>query len=285
MSKVNKQLEEFATESLSTLPSLIEEGSVLSTESKAMAFVANLMSSFKAYIGNLTTYFNGLKLGNYPKQKVDITELKEVLKDKDYSKTRQVYVSVPPGFSGKWIPFLRYLLDVILPAVTAAEITLKTVNTKLAVALNEPDRLKAQSGIRDLERNLALVSQEEFNKIRTFFMNGGKVQTTLSTLVDRNADIEEAYILLNKLNADVAAIDYVNIQKLINRMVVLVGELRKQLDELDSDEMSGLVTSQLSDLFYKIGITVTAGAVLSDMTTQLTSSMSEARDDLVVGLK
>ncbi|MNG04638.1 hypothetical protein D3C84_877840 [compost metagenome] len=145
--------------------------------------------------------------------------------------------------------------------------------------------MKAQSGIRDLAKNIALVPQEDFDKIKTFFQGGGRNQTQLSKVVERNADIEEAFILINKLNADVGAIDFVNIQKLINRLVVLVQELRKELDGKDGDEMSGLVTSQLSDLFYKVGITVTAGAALVDLTEQFTSAMTNARDDIVVALK
>lgn len=285
MSKVNKTLAGYTSEAASTLPSLIEEGSLLSTESKALAFVSGLATTFKGYIENTVTYFNGLKLGNYSKQKVDIDELKEVLVGKEYQKIRGTYVAVPPGFSGKWVPFLRFLIDTILPAVEATEITLKTVNTKLATALTDPDRLKAQSGIRDLAKNLALIPQEDFDKIKTYFQNGGRVQTTLGAVAERNADIEEAFILINKLNADVGAIDFTNIQKLINRLVVLVQELRKELDGKEGDSMSGLVTSQLSDLFYKVGITVTAGAVLVDMTEQFTSAMTNARDDIVVALK
>lgn len=285
MSKVNKTLADYTSESASTLPSLIEEGSMLSTESKALAFLSGLATTFKSYIENFTTYCNGLKLGNYSKQKIDIEELKETLVGKDYQKTRGIYVAVPPGFSGQWVPFLRFLIETILPAVETTEITLKAVNSKLAVALNEPDRLKAQSGIRDLAKNLALIPQEDFDKIKGYFQNGGRNQTTLGKVVERNADIEEAFILINKLNADVGAVDFVNIQKLINRLVVLVTELRKELDGKDGDEMSGLVTSQLSDLFYMVGITVTAGAVLVDMTEQFTSAMTNARDDIVVALK
>ena len=285
MSKVNNQLEQLAAVTQSTLPSLIEAGSSLSTESKTMAFVSKLATTFKAYVENITTYFNGLKLGNYPKQKVDTVELMDVLKGKEYAKTRQVFVAVPSGFSGKWLDLLKLLIDNILPSVEALEVTLKSVNKNLAVALNDPDRLKAQSGIRNLENGLALVSQDDFDKIKTFFQNGSRTQLALSQVVDRNADIEEAFILLNKLNADVGAINFVAIQELINRLVVLVQELKKEVSQEDSDQLSGLVTSQLSDLFYKLGVTVTAASVLSDLTEQMTSSMTNARDDLVIALK
>jgi hypothetical protein len=155
----------------------------------------------------------------------------------------------------------------------------------LATALNDPDRLKAQSGIRNLENGLALVTQDDFDKVKTFFTNASRTQLSLYQVVDRNADIEQAYILLNKLNADVGAINFVAIQALINRLVVLVQELKKEISKEDNDQLSGLVTSQLSDLFYKLGITVTAASVLSDSTEVLTSAMMNARDDIITALK
>jgi hypothetical protein len=285
MSKVNSQLEKLVSETQSTLPSLIEAGSALSTESKTVAFVSKLTNTFKSYVENITTYFNGLKLGNYPKQKIDTVDLLESIKGKDFAKTRQIYVTVPSGFIGKWVDYLNLLINVIVPSVESLEVTLKLVNKALATALNDPDRLKAQSGIRNLENGLALVTQDDFDKVKTFFTNASRTQLSLYQVVDRNADIEQAYILLNKLNADVGAINFVAIQALINRLVVLVQELKKEISKEDNDQLSGLVTSQLSDLFYKLGITVTAASVLSDSTEVLTSAMMNARDDIITALK
>jgi hypothetical protein len=274
-------LKQYSEEAMNNLEYIVSKGAQLSTESASIPLVDTLKSSFQDYLTTLTTFINGLKVTNYRKQFIDAKEVVERLRTFDFSKSRLLEVTVPAGFNGKWIPFLELLIKDILPPVTTADTTLRLINTKLAQALTEPTRLKAQSGIRNLTGTIALVDGEDFEKMKKVFASHSKTSATLSSVVDRNADVDRAYQLINHLNADLAAVDFSGIQKLLERLGELTKALKATLETEEHTEMSGLVTSQLSDLFYKVGITITAGAVLMDLTEQLSESMLNTRDQLL----
>lgn len=285
MPNFNTSLADFSTEATNNIEHLAQWGHQLSMESSSIPLVDSVRSTFQDYVTSVVTFLNGLKVSNYKKQSIDAKELVEQLRFYDYSKTRGLIINVPAGFTGKWVPFLEFLIKDILPPVAASEVTLKMVNSRLAAALNEPDRLKAQSGIRDLAHKIALVDQKDYDKIKATFANHTKTETTVSAVVDRNADINKAFQLINHINAELGAIDFSNIQKLIERLGELTAALRTTLQSEEHTEMSGMITSQLSDLFYQLGTTLTAGAILMDIVGDLTTGMQTSRDVLLAATK
>jgi len=281
MPNLNNPMEQFSAGVTGTLEDLIRRGSMLSTESKGVPYTASLKGVFREFVNDASAFLNGFKVGNFAKQKIETKELDEKIKLSEYSKVRQFTVKVPAGFNGRWIPFFEFLLKEIMPAVSTLEQTLSIANTKMAVVLNEPDRLKAQSGIRDLASKIALVEVTDFERMKAFFDAKGKTEALVSSVVDRNADIDTAFTLCNKLNAELSVVDFNAIQKLSDRLAQLTASLNETTDKEEFNEMSGLVTSQLSDLFYQMGVTLTAGAVLMDITKQMTDAMIISRDDLL----
>lgn len=284
MSNSNDTLLQYSQEALNDLGYIVSRGTALSIESASLPLVDTLKASFQEYLTSLSTFLNGLKVSNYKKQTIDAKELIEHLQTYDYRRARLLEVAVPAGFIGKWVPFLEMLLKDVLPPVASADTTLRLINTRLATALNEPTRLKAQSGIRDLTNKVALIDEKDFNAIKGAFGNHSKSAVTLSAVAERNADVDRAYQLINKLNAELGSIDFSGIQKLIDRLSEMTQSLKSLLQQEDHNEMSGLVTSQLSDLFFKVGMTITAGALLIDITEQLTTSMQSSRDMMIQGI-
>jgi len=285
MSQRPSILNEAAEQEASTLEFLVARGSLISTESRGLAFVDSIKSSFTDFVARLGLFVNGLKVGNFTPRQIKATIMLKAVTARSYQENRNLYVSIQPGFEGKWLPYLKYLANTILPKVETIDATLKVAITKLATIINEPDRLQAQSGIRDLERSLSMVSQDDYQGMQSFFGKGTKAQAPLGSVVDRNADLIDAYTLIDKLNNSLGAIDFTKVQSQLDRLTELTANLKEVLESEENRQLSGTVTAQLSELFYKLGVTLTAGAVLRDAVQQQTEAMSLTADSLAEQIK
>lgn len=281
MSTLKDQLEKLSGTVTGDLNYLITQGSLLSNESKSVPFLGTLRGTFADFVSHVSSFVNSFKAGNFNRETIDFKQLDEKLKLVDYSKTRTMEVFVPPGFHAHWVEFFNFVLKDIMPAVNVLEQTLVSTNRKMAVLLNEPDRMKAQSGIRDISTGVALVELDDFDKLKSFFNTTGKTATTLSGVVDRQADVATAFALSNRLNAELSAVDFNAITKLTTRLGELTEALQKVMGREEHTELSGLVSSQLADTFYQLGVTMTAGAVMIEVTKQMNDSMIASRDSLL----
>lgn len=285
MSRHPSSLSQIADAEASTLEYLVERGSTISTESKSLAFVDSIKSTFYDFVSRLTNFITTLKAGNYKSQKLAADDVVALVEAKTYQETRNLYVNVPVGFQGKWVDYLNFLSTQILPQVARTDATLKSVIQRMAVLLNEPDRLKAQSGLRELDRSLDVISQEQLDKMKRYVANGSKYQRRLGEVMERNADFKASYELINKINSELGVVDFAKIQDQVTRLSELTQSLQETMKSDEGRELSGLVTSQLSELFFKLGVSLTAGAVLMDAVTQQTVAMDTTLTSLREQLK
>jgi len=275
MPKINPNImNELANVELNSLESLCRMGSDLSTESLQLPFIDTVKSKFNEFVDRSSTFLNGLKVGNYRSNKLNYLSAVANFNQANYSTNRLIPLHVAPGFNGKLVPFLNYLLEHILPVVEPLEATLKKSNTRLAQILNEPDRLAAQSGIKELRNSIPLITLEQLNKVKTFFNSSNTPEIQASKLIDRNADLETAFKLTNELNDRLAKANLSGIDSMVNRFADLSKSFKDHLAAHD-DAVSGKVGSQLSDLFYTLGVTVSAAAVLLEILPQHVQAMEK----------
>lgn len=275
MPKINPNImNELANVELNSLENICRMGSDLSTESLSLPFVDTVKSKFNEFVDRSSTFLNGLKVGNYRNQRLDYAPAVIEFNKAQWSENRMKSLHIAPGFSGKWVPFLNYLDSNILPQVEALEATLKKSNTRLAQILNEPDRLAAQSGIKDLKSSIPLITLEHLNGIKKFFNSSSSPEVQASKVMDRNGDLEAAFKLTNALNDRLAKADLSGIDSMVGRFAELSKSFKEHLAEHD-DSVSGKVGSQLSDLFYTLGVTVSAAAVLLDILPQHVEAMAK----------
>lgn len=285
MSNFNELFQQASFERLTQLDEIIALGSSVSNESKVMTFIDSSKSKFYDYVERVHHFIKSLSFGAQIAKHIDATEMIKLYGAQDYSKNRTMNFEVAAGFSGSLIDFLKLVTDHLLPAGEAIENTLKITNTRLAQILNEPDRMKAQSGIRELEHHLVLVKAEDLEKVKGFFKSGAKSQVKVMDVMSRNADMAEVYRLTNVWNARLSKVDFKRAQELVGRVGELTGHLNKQLnDSEDGNEVSGLTASQMSDLFYRLGITVTACSVLIEMGRQHSEAMQRNVDGVIAQL-
>jgi len=275
MSKLNPNImNELANVELNSLESICRMGSDLSTESLALPFVDTVKSKFNEFVDRSSTFLNGLKVGNYRSNHLDYDAAVIAFNKNPYATNRLVMVHVAPGFTGKWVSFLEYLITNVLPQVEELEATLKKSNTRLAQILNEPDRLAAQSGIKELKGQIPLVSLEVLTKLKQYFTGSNAPEVQASKVIDRNGDMEHAYKLTNTLNDRLAKVDLSSVNGMVGRFADLSTSFKEHLAKHD-DTVSGKVGSQLSELFYKLGVTVSAAAALLEIAPQHVEAMKK----------
>lgn len=284
MSNLNELFKQVSLEHMSQLDEIIALGSSVSNESKVLTFIDSGKSKFYDYVQRVHHFLKSLSLDHKIFSHIDARELLKKYGAQDYSKNRSLNFEVAAGFSGDLPEFLTFMVEHVLPAADAIENTLKITVTRLAQILNEPDRMKAQSGIRELEQHLVLVKEGDLEKIKSYFKAGAKSQVKIGDVMRRNADMETVYRLTNVWNERLAKIDFKRAQNLVERVGDLTGHLNKQLNETgegqEKTEVSGLTASQLSDLFYRLGTTVTACSVLIEMGRQHSEAMKRNLDAL-----
>lgn len=267
----NEVFQQFAEQEMSTLGWLVERGSLLSNESASVPFVDDT-SKFQQFVGKIGAFFNAMKVGNYKAKLLDPRPALAVLEVNPYSANRGKFVEVPPGFQGNWIAF-EDRIERLLPAIEVVEAGLLSVISVLAQGLNEPSRLQAQSGLRVLNGKLKFVEMAELNDLQSFFKSNSKIQARLSDVVDRNADVKVAFDTANRIGTRLARVDFVKINVLINRVAELAIALNEKLGESEERVISGAVTSDLSELFYRLGTTATAASVVFDLMTQFADAL------------
>jgi len=275
MPKINPNImNELANVELNSLENICRMGSDLSTESLSLPFIDTVKSKFNEFVDRSSTFLNGLKVGNYRSNHLHYADAVTAFNKTPYSANRMLALHVAPGFSGKWVPFLEYLVNEILPVVEPLEATLKKSNTRLAQILNEPDRMAAQSGIKELKNTIPWITVAHLNKIKEFFGTSSAPEVQASKLIERNADLETAFKLTNELNDRLAKANLSGIDAMVNRFADLAKSFKEHLAKHD-DAVSGKVGSQLSDLFYVLGVTVSAAAVLLDVLPQHVEAMQK----------
>lgn len=275
MPKINPNImNELANVELNSLENICRMGSDLSTESLSLPFIDTVKSKFNEFVDRSSTFLNGLKVGNYRSNHLDYMTAVQAFNQSPYSTNRMMPLHVAPGFNGKLVPFLEYLVKNVLPVVEPLETTLKKSNTRLAQILNEPDRMAAQSGIKELKNSIPLITLEHLNQLKTFFGSNNTPEVQASKLIDRNADLETAFKLTNELNDRLAKANLSGIDSMVNRFAELSKSFKEHLAQHD-DAISGKVGSQLSDLFYTLGVTVSAAAALLDVLPQHVQAMEK----------
>lgn len=192
---------------------------------------------------------------------------------------RELLISVPVGFKGTYADFLPVALEV-LPFVEGTEKDLKFVLSRLAQLLNEPDRLKAQSGIKDLAEKIKPVEEKSFNAYRAFF-NGQKAQARLGDVYGRSADIESTYVEVNKINVRLSKVDFAAIEEQTHRLA----ELNQQLVELtkqdDNRMVSGSIVAGLYRMIHALAVQVTLGSMMTHTFTDLSSCLATNVKEIV----
>lgn len=268
-------LEQLAAPEIHTMENYFSHGLSLSTESKLQTFVDAGKSTLDMFLDRASTFLNGLKVGNYKRHPIVVGAKMKDLMAKEYSELRSMILPTPPGLSGNYLDLIGSI-EKGLPAIQTLDSNLKLAIVKLAQILHEPDRLAAQSGIKEIAATIqpTLATVDHLDNLNANFKAGTRAEAQASQVISRAADLPETFKRLQALNEEMARVDFVNIQKNIHRLAELVKELEGVVKKDEHRELSGLVASQLSDTLYRLGVTTTFAITSATAVSDLVDALS-----------
>lgn len=270
MSKENAFLKELVGSAVSdNVDYLMSTASNFSQESKVMTFVDDIKTQFSSFVGRAAAFFTSSKVGNYKPVTVIPGKLLEFANADGYRSIGQKVVSIPLGFQGKYIDYIRSL-STALDYVETLEKTIGAASQQLAVIANEPDRMKAQSALHQLDSIIKPMPVDQFNLLRAFCDNHGKTVARLSDVVDNGGDLADIYREANLLNARCSRIDWTGIDRKVARLAELITHVKKEIDAAGNGGTSGATANALSTLIYGLATGISAAAVTVAGVTELT---------------
>lgn len=270
MNEIKNIIKQQADAETNNIDYIVQTGSRLSMEASETTFLDAVKSKIASFVEKAGDFIASLTTADYKYNPVHLGVAQKVLDDAGYAALRNLAVHVPAGFTGK-LPELLKRIDAVLPELEHLEASLQTTLAKLALVLNETDRLKAQSGIRDLEGSLKLIDVKRYTGIKELFKPHQKAMARFSDVFDRAGDVTAAYKSVNEINARLGKINFTQIDRSTNRLADLSKECAKAL--LNNPEVSGTIGRQLSEVIYKLGVTVTVGSMVCHIMSELTNSM------------
>lgn len=281
MSKENAFLKELVSSEMhSNVDYLMATASNFSQESKAMAFVDDIRTQFSSFVGRAATFFTSSKVGNFKPVTVIPGKLLEFANADGYRSIGQKVVSIPLGFQGKYIDYIRSLASA-LSYVESLDKTISAATQQLAMVANEPDRMKAQGNLRQLESLIKPMPAADFTALRAYCGNHGKTQARLSDVIDNGGDIAEVYREVNNLNARCARVDWASIDKKTSRLADLIVSVQKEIDSAGDGGTSGSTATALSAMIYGMATTVSAAAVVAAGVQDLTHCLAQSVGEVV----
>jgi hypothetical protein len=281
VSKENAFLKELVSSEMhSNVDYLMSTASNFSQESKVMTFVDDIRSQFGAFIGRAATFFNSSKVGNFKPSTVIPGKLTEFANADGYRSIGQKVISIPLGFQGKYIDYIQALSSA-LAYVETLEKTIGATSQQLATVASEPDRMKAQSALRNLESLIKPMPASEFNALRAFCGNHGKTQARLSDVVDNGADIGAIYREVNNLNQRCSRVDWAGIDRKTSRLAELIVHVQKEIEAAGDGGTSGAAASALSTMVYGLATSVSAAAVVLSGVMELTHCLAQNVGEVV----
>jgi hypothetical protein len=252
---------------------LMSSASNFSQESKVMAFVDDIRTQFSDFVGRAATYLNSVKIGNFKPTPVIPGKLLELADAEGYRSIGGKVISIPLGFQGKYIDYIRSLGSA-LTYVESLEKTIGAASQQLALIAHEPDRMKAQSALRNLESLLNPIPPAEFATLRNYCGNHGKSQARLSDVIDNGGEIEAIYKEVNQLNARCAHVDFKAIDQKTSRLADLITSVRKEIDLAGDGGVSGTTATALSTMIYGLGTTVSTAAIVATGVQELSHCLA-----------
>lgn len=275
MSKENAFLKELVSSEMhSNVDYLMSTASNFSQESKVMAFIDDARSQFSAFVGRAATFLTSSKVGNFKPVTVIPGKLTEYANAEGYRSIGQKVVSIPLGFQGKYIDYIRSLASA-LTYVEALEKTIGAASVQLAQLAGDPDRMKAQSSLRQLEALIKPMPAADFNALRAYCGNHGKTVARLADVIDNGGEVVEIYRDVNLLNQRCARVDWAGIDKKTTRLAELIVHVQKEIEVGGDGDVSGATASGLSTMIYGFATTVSAAAVVATGVQELTQCLAK----------
>lgn len=262
----------FETASLEDLESLAR---VISME----AFAANPINfdpkrRFSQFMGRAGAFFKRIQFTVISQIRVSPADINTFVSSRGFMEAANKEIIVPEGFVGQWLPYSADLKSGMGTA-TKAEYMVRTFNDTLGRLINDPEQLKALSGIGHQGPTTLGLDDAVRAMAKAYFDGKSNHMTrTLGAVVDRAADIPAVH---NNVN-DAVSLDKAHPAKKVLDAVERSMVLSESLIPLTetSGAVSKVALQEMIDITLQIAREMEAYGVLLFRIRQFSESLKDS---------
>jgi len=262
----------FATASLEDLENLAR---VISMEGLAIgALNFDPKRRFNQFMDQAGQFFKKVKFEALASFKVASGDMNSVVSHYGYVQSATKEIVVPEGFIGQWLPYSACLKEAMQKA-SKSEFVIRSFNDTLGRLINDPELLKALSGVgHSGQTNMGL--DEAMRYIGKTFFDGrsNHITRTLGAVVERTADIPQVH---NNVN-DAIALDKAHpaskVLEAIDRTMQLANTIVPMAEGKDSISKAAL--QELIDITLELAREMEAYGVLLFRIRQFSESLKDS---------
>lgn len=232
----------------------------LVVESSVMADVLSTFSRILPKSKELITGFlpDLQKLSQEPSIPLQTKEFKQALKRVEglnFLHYEDTLVSVPEGFTGRYVPFLDMMLETQPSLLKHCSTLLQEYETELSMFLSNGDHRLSQKSSDFQYKALAIHRTKYEKKLKPFFdeHRAGLTRQKLGTVFTRFADLNDAFILAEKLQAAVSRSSYDKLLQQVNTVSDLLDLIHQRIEDRSVGQVSGAMAKNIAQGAYEMG--------------------------------
>ena len=252
--------------------------------------IANVIDSFRNIIPNLShalhsAYENLTAKDETDKLIVSLNDsyhvLEKKLPDATYTNLKSIVVSVPEGFKGNMLEYLKFLQHLSDTLFKDANSILGGYRSVLATFIsNKEDKVSLQS-YQDTYRRVKEQRQQAVAEIKKFFPGTAtNSKKRLEDIVERLSEVRPMIDLARKLNDDRHKQNLKQISATTRECVELLDVLVKEVQDKGTDKVSGNAAMNIAEGAYEIGKFVELIAIHRTMVMQAMLSVERLTKQL-----
>lgn len=240
--------------------------------------VANVIETFRNLVPNLSHELHQFYDRLVAKDDIDqvivslndgYKTLEKKLPDATYTNLKDIVVSVPEGFKGNLLDYLKFLQHTSDTLFKDANSILGGYRSVLATFIsNKEDKVSLQD-YTDTYRRVKKQREEVVDQIKKFYPGTAtNSKKRLSDVVERLSEIHPMVDMSRKLNDDRHQQNLKQVSATTRECVDLLDVLVKDIQDKGSDRVSGSAARNIAEGAYEIGKFVELIALHRNMVTQ-----------------
>lgn len=252
--------------------------------------VANVIETFRNIIPNLSHEMHQFYDRLVAKDEIDnvIVELNDSYKtlekklpDATYTNLKDIVVSVPEGFKGNMLDYLKFLQHLSDNLFKDANSILGGYRSVLATFIsNKEDKVSLQD-YTDTYRRVKKQREEVVEQIKKFYPGTAtNSKKRLSDVVERLSEVHPMVDLARKMNSDRHQQNLKQVSTVTRECVELLDILVKEVQDKGTERVSGSAAKNIAEGAYEIGRFVELIAIHRTMVTQAVVSVERIATQL-----
>lgn len=219
-------------------------------------FIPKSVELLKSFVPDLTKLSTSAPITAIPSQVKD-KERRDLiigLRKTNFITYEDTLVPVPEGFNGKLIPYMQLLLSQASSLIDDGQKVIQDYSTQLSMFLSMEDSRKSVKSnsayyraVRDVRNSLQKEQEKFFNK-NALTLSRQKI----SHVMDRFGDLEEIFLLEEKLLKIRKQQNYAAILSEVNKAADILTLIRGRIDAGDITDMSSVVASNLAEGAHEV---------------------------------